>query len=386
MEKQIVIFGTGKLGKTALYYYRQQREIACLIDNNAGVWGDTIENVPVCSPEILSSYHPDRIKVVIAVREDKENIQRQLYEEYGIGETISFQIDEAPLSYASPEAFAGIRPGIIVCFSGGLGNQMFQYALAKCFMKCNDRVAADISSYSLWSKAGFELPVVFPAAQLDTSTWREKIYYEKVVQLRYREPDMCSEAYRQTDTAVLRRKQGLIEGYWQSVQYVDMVRDELRRDFRFQEKNDGGLRNMTGAVKSCNAVSVHIRRQDYLKSSALYGGICTDEYYEKAIAHMLRQAADAVFYFFSDDMAWVRETYRELKNAVFVSREMFDDYEDWYDMWLMSCCRHNIIANSSFSWWGAWLNGSMDKQVIAPRKWIAGKEISDICPESWIRI
>ena len=197
---------------------------------------------------------------------------------------------------------------------------------------------------------------------------------------------MCSEAYRQTDTAVLRRKQGLIEGYWQSVQYVDMVRDELRRDFRFQEKNDGGLRNMTGAVKSCNAVSVHIRRQDYLKSSALYGGICTDEYYEKAIAHMLRQAADAVFYFFSDDMAWVRETYRELKNAVFVSREMFDDYEDWYDMWLMSCCRHNIIANSSFSWWGAWLNGSMDKQVIAPRKWIAGKEISDICPESWIRI
>ncbi len=386
MEKQIVIFGAGKLGKTAFHYYREQGKILCFIDNNAKVRGNTIENIPVYSPEILFSYHPDCIKIVIAVREKTEEVQKQLYTEYGIRETISFQIDEVPLSFPDSEEFTGIKPKIIVCFSGGLGNQMFQYTLARCFMKLNHPVSADVSSYSLWSTARFELPLVFPAVQIETCTWKEKMYYEKVAGLRYKELKVYSEEHFQTDMEVLRRQQGVVEGYWQSRKYVEMVRDDLRRDFRFQRKNDHGLQKMIRDVKNCYAVSVHIRRTDYLQLSSLYEGICTDEYYENAIEYMTRRTADAVLYFFSDDIQWVSEKYKKLKNAVFVKKEMFDDYENWYDMYLMSCCRHNIIANSSFSWWGAWLNGSPDKRVIAPRKWIAGKEISDICPESWIRM
>ena len=188
------------------------------------------------------------------------------------------------------------------------------------------------------------------------------------------------------DMQILNRRKGIIKGYWQSFRYVEFVRNELVHDFQFRKKEDERFWEIRNQIRAQNAVSVHIRRGDYLQNDDLYGGICTAAYYDKAIQYIMRQTEEIVFYFFSDDIAWAKEKYAGLSHSVFVTKALFEDYEDWYDMCLMSCCKHNIVANSTFSWWGAWLNGNPDKIVIAPHKWLNGTELPDICPPDWIRI
>ena len=128
-------------------------------------------------------------------------------------------------------------------------------------------------------------------------------------------------------------------------------------------------------------------RGDYLEGSAkgAWGEVCTLYYYRRAMEYLKEKNRVSIVYFFSNDMQWVKENLM-LKDAVYVEREMFDAYEDWYDMYLMSLCKDNIIANSSFSWWGAWLNQNPDKVVIAPKVWNNLCDYQDICPPDWVRI
>ena len=142
---------------------------------------------------------------------------------------------------------------------------------------------------------------------------------------------------------------------------------------------------MLDIIKSKQSpISIHVRRDDYLSSKYVsgFGGICTIEYYNKAVERIKEEVIDPVFYIFSDDINWCRENLK-LEQGVFI--DWNTGKESWQDMFLMSQCKHNIIANSSFSWWGAWLNSNSEKIVIAPRIWWNGLK-DDVVPDSWIRI
>lgn len=134
-----------------------------------------------------------------------------------------------------------------------------------------------------------------------------------------------------------------------------------------------------------NSVSIHIRRGDYLSeiNQGLYGGICTEMYYAKAITYICNKIDQPSFFVFSNEIDWV-------KNNVDIPNPTYIDFnngaDSWQDMFLMSQCKHNIIANSSFSWWGAWLNRNTNKIVITPSRFINLEEDSDIIPDAWIRI
>ena len=113
-----------------------------------------------------------------------------------------------------------------------------------------------------------------------------------------------------------------------------------------------------------------------------FAGVCTPEYYEKAIAYIATKISSIQFYVFTDDPEWVNANF-EIENAIYVQHNTGSD--SWQDMYLMSQCKHNIIANSSFSWWGAWLNSNPSKIVIAPTKWWRLFEKDDVVPDEWIR-
>ena len=100
---------------------------------------------------------------------------------------------------------------------------------------------------------------------------------------------------------------------------------------------------------------------------------------------MKDKVGNCKFIFFSNDMEWVKRNYN-IENAIYVNSTLFDNYQDWYDMYLMSMCKHNIIANSTFSWWGAWLNSNKEKIVIAPNKWVNLCDYKDIYPDDWIKM
>ena len=134
-----------------------------------------------------------------------------------------------------------------------------------------------------------------------------------------------------------------------------------------------------------NSISIHIRRGDYLhpKFNHLYGNICTIEYYKEAITILQQKYANLHFYIFSDDISWVKENL-PIVPSTYIDWNKKED--SWQDMYLMSQCKHNIIANSSFSWWGAWLNNNPNKTVICPSRFMNLNQQSDIVPEDWIQI
>ena len=174
-------------------------------------------------------------------------------------------------------------------------------------------------------------------------------------------------------------------GTWQSRHYFEGADEEVRRAFVFNEDLlNEPTRKLRDAIRDCNAVSLHVRRDDYLSAQYAqgFGGICTKEYYQNAISVINERIEHPQLFVFSDDINWCHENL-DVANAVFVDCNHGD--ESWQDMYLMSCCKHNIIANSTFSWWGAWLNENPDKIVVAPDKWWNGLK-DDVVPEEWIRI
>ena len=142
-------------------------------------------------------------------------------------------------------------------------------------------------------------------------------------------------------------------------------------------------------IKDCTAVSLHVRRGDYISpdgTQTLLGGICTKEYYQTAIELIKQRVGKLFFAVFSDDVNWARENLHLPEYTLFV--DWHSGKNSFRDMQLMSLCSHHIIANSSFSWWGAWLGNNPEKIVIAPKKWMNVDDPQNDyrCPESWIRL
>ena len=142
---------------------------------------------------------------------------------------------------------------------------------------------------------------------------------------------------------------------------------------------------MLAQIDKVNAVSLHVRRGDYLLAKNMSVlGVCGLDYYKKAIEYVAKNVKNPYFFLFSDDIPWVEENLKI--NYPYEIVDINNGKNSFYDLWLMKNCKHNIIANSSFSWWGAWLNENPNKIVVAPKKWMNTIKKVEVCPKDWIRI
>jgi hypothetical protein len=178
-------------------------------------------------------------------------------------------------------------------------------------------------------------------------------------------------------------------GYWISEEYFKEVENEVRDSFKFKGKLVHKNKDVAERIYNCNSVSIHIRRGDYLETDMnrkIYGNICTLNYYEKAIAKIHQKVENPSFFIFSNDIDWCRENL-EVINAEYIDWNTGDD--SFRDMQLMSLCKSNILANSTFSWWGAWLNVNKEKNVLVPSRFfndILASNMDTLVPKDWIRI
>lgn len=289
----------------------------------------------------------------------------------------------------------------IVNILGGLGNQMFQYALALALQHCSKQsteVRIDPRAFRGYPiHNGYELKRIFnvkiPEATigevmkvaypyLNYRIWQSCRLLPKRSTMKYECKSMAYDERVFTDIRNL-----YLIGYWQTERYFCSIRDEILKAFAFPSFTSNSQNDtLSKELQQRRSVAVHIRRGDYLKISNT-SGICTIDYYKKAIAYMQGGASPELFTIFSDDINWCMEQFGAIiGNADIRFVNWNKGKESFRDMQLMSLCKHNIIANSSFSWWGAWLNQNPDKIVIAPSRWMNSEGWSEIIPEDWITI
>jgi Glycosyl transferase family 11 len=176
-------------------------------------------------------------------------------------------------------------------------------------------------------------------------------------------------------------------GYWQSEQYFADIANIIREDFTFKLPMSQQNAELAKQINQVNAVSLHIRRGDYAnnpETMATYG-LCSLDYYKEAIRYIVERVNAPHFFIFSDDINWVKNNLKIDYPYQYVDHN--HGTESYNDMRLMSLCKHHIIANSSFSWWGAWLNRNPEKLVVAPQKWFANElNVDDLFPRGWITL
>ena len=283
---------------------------------------------------------------------------------------------------------------IIVKLNGGLGNQMFQYALYQAYLEQGVKAKLDKSKFTHFDEKRecfldygcfdlkYELCTKAEARQYVIGTGMIARVIARL--LGDKKTHIYEKSEYEYDSDILTLRDGYIDGCWQSWKYIKDIMTKIHESFRFVNVLDKHQKDYEELICSTNSVAVHIRRGDYLKLQRIYGGICTEEYYRKAIEMMNDVLEEPMFYFFSNDIEWVKDTFGESANYVYV--EGNGEHQGYIDMRLMSECKHQIIANSSFSWWAAFLNVNPNKMVICPAKWINTKDTPDVYCEDWIKI
>lgn len=285
---------------------------------------------------------------------------------------------------------------IIIKVMGGLGNQMQQYALYEKFKSIGKDAKLDISWFEddsvqekVLARRSLELKQ-FEFLQFDTCSAGEKeavlgkdgfIYklgrkvFPSKNKLFYESGMYHPEIFDLLDA--------YLEGYWACEKYYYDIMPLLQEKIRFPESKNLQNINAKKQMKTENSVSIHIRRGDYLdpENEAVFGGICTDSYYEAAETYIRDRIPAPHFYLFSDDTAYLHKKYSGEEYTIVDWNKGNDSF---YDMDLMSCCRHNICANSTFSFWGARLNKTKDKITIRPAKHKNSQEIEpQLLHELW---
>jgi len=290
---------------------------------------------------------------------------------------------------------------VIVRIIGGLGNQLFQYAAGRRLAALHKvPLRLDISGFEgyklhKYSLGHFNISEEF-ADPGDVSGFKYRSslagkFYGFFLRVfgRSRAFSHVREKKFSFDPVIaLRGGDVYLDGYWQSEKYFKDIEPLIRQDFSFKHSPDQVNQDAVRQIANCNSVSVHIRRGDYVSNPETNSihGTSSMEYYRSAMRFLLNKNPDARFFIFTDDPAWVG------KNMAFESPvELLthnDANKNYEDMRLMSLCKHNIIANSSFSWWGAWLNSNPEKIVVAPKKWFndLSMDTKDLIPENWVRI
>ena len=288
---------------------------------------------------------------------------------------------------------------ITVKLKGGLGNQLFQYAFGRAVsLKLETPLKLDISGYRHQSEIDtprqFQVDCFNLQAEVSDTGKNSSISFLKRIFSKIKDTTSPYSEYT-FDPKNLNVKDGsILEGFWQSEKYFSNIETVLRYDLTLKDKLGTKAKLFKDRIKQVGenggiSASVHIRRMDYVtnKYANTYHGALDMTYYQKAISTLQIKLSGKplVLFVFSDDISWVKENLKTEVPFVCVSRPEILDQEE---LILMSQCNHNIIANSSFSWWGAWLNPKKDKIIISPKRWVKDSKIntSDVVPLDWIRI
>lgn len=299
---------------------------------------------------------------------------------------------------------------IMIKLQGGLGNQLFQYAAGRSLAHItNQELKLDVTSYGEDKKRTYALSVFDITGEIAT---KEEVEHFKKFQRKdwgkikgvlgkikailhnkfvANKRKYFIEKQFHFDPDVLGLTgDSYIEGFFNTEKYFRNVADIIKKEFSLKIPVTEQTKILSGTINSCNSVSMHIRRGDYASDPAnlSYFGLCSVEYYKEAANIIASKISDPHLFIFSDDHAWVKENINLNFPTTYVDHT--NGNTAYEDLLLMSLCKHNIIANSTFSWWGAWLNKNKNKIVIAPQKWFNQTKSNtfthDVLPEEWIKI
>lgn len=296
---------------------------------------------------------------------------------------------------------------IVVNLSGGLGNQMFQYAFGRILsLHHKTDLILDLSNYSINLNSSYndyglairkyELGCFLLEPSFSEVTHKNfffpkdnlasKILYKTERILKRKA--LIFESQNGYDEKIWSRVQrnSYIHGFWQSHLYFNKIEQLLKNDFKFN-LNISRNEHLEKCIQQYDSIAIHIRRGDYESSTVVNNihGLCSLEYYKSATSIIRNKILSPVFYIFSDDIEWCKTNINWLPNANYIKNI---DSPAYYDMYLMSMCKSIIIANSTFSWWAAWLNQNPNKVVIAPILWFKNTTADElkIYPKEWISI
>ena len=289
----------------------------------------------------------------------------------------------------------------VVLIFNGLGNQMSQYAFYLAKKKQDPRTkclyfpepgTCQHNGYELDRLFGVKMknrPDTFLGRFFSWYNWSQvcdsrKRHWLRVI-MKHLHVSLKREPSYAADPEMLNSVEHgvrFLYGGWHCEDNFKSVENEVRNLYSFDDNllNDKGC-EILKQIESENSVSVHVRRGDFLTDG--FGGICTKEYYDSALAYMNSHVGNPHYFVFSDDMEWSRENLK-CENVTFV--DIHHGKDSWKDMMLMSRCKHNINANSTFSWWGAWLNENKGKIVVVPERFSQRLDSGAIYPKEWIRI
>lgn len=280
---------------------------------------------------------------------------------------------------------------VIVRIRGGLGNQLFCFALCEKLISLGREVKIEKNYYEKED----------PSIGLEFASWGRKyqvVSEEELSAYADIKQDVLSKGRRWLvgpksthvkekkpycyDPSIFQKDNIYLAGYWQTEKYFSDIRESVLDVFHFPDFCDARNSAIEEEMRNSNSVALHVRRGDYIeKHAARFGNICDKDYFMRAVSYIKEQISNPVFYIFSNDFTWAKNTFTGLEYR----------FIDWNnaaldDIHLMTMCKHNIIANSSFSWWGAWLNNNADKMVISPQTWVNDLKTPDIWCEGWTRL
>ena len=288
---------------------------------------------------------------------------------------------------------------IIVKLIGGLGNQLFQYALGRNLaQKKNTELKLDISGFEEYKLHKYGLHhyniIENIATQEDIQrfkpTQRQFFSYvtnkiSKRILPWYKQKYIIEPDISYNSDILKIAGDAYIEGYWQSEKYFAEISGIIMNEFSVKNEPDELNREMLTIINSTNSVSLHIRRGDYVsnRKTMEFHGVLGIDYYKRALNFMEEKVKNPLIFIFSDDIPWAKDNLKTDLPLHFINHNRVE--RNFEDLRLMSNCKHNIIANSSFSWWGAWLNKFPNKHVCAPGNWFNSSEnnTKDLIPASW---
>lgn len=282
---------------------------------------------------------------------------------------------------------------------GGLGNQMFQYAAARAVaIQNNALLRLDLSWFGTDPDRQFALAPFNIQAEtfvdkdsLPSTGWTARMHQRVKRRLKWSKDGVpvFSEKSFGYDAAIQRLRAPIsLDGYFQSERYFSPIRDQIAKDFRLRADPAGKTQEMLDRIANVDAICLHIRRGDYVSNAAAnaYHGTCSLDYYRSGLSLAAAGLAKPHCFVFSDDPAWVRHHFQA--DVPMTQVDIHGTHEAHEDLRLMAACKRFVIANSSLSWWGAWLGSQNDKLVVAPKRWFqdTGKDTRDLIPADWRRV
>lgn len=287
---------------------------------------------------------------------------------------------------------------VIAKVIGGLGNQMFQYAAGRALALANGcQLKLDTSGFNSYGlHNGYELARFDIKAEIASVEDVARFVgpCPRIAKLVRQITGLGKKSYYlersfSFDAGFLGNAPPVyLDGYWQSCKYFELCASQIREELTFSGPLVGRNFELAEQMAQVNSVSIHIRRGDYVANSATSKvlGFVGVEYYREAMRRICNEVNAPWFFVFSDDLAWAKSNLGLVENVTFVDHNRGAFSCD--DMRMMSLCRHHIIANSSFSWWAAWLNSDPGKIVIAPRRWFSrvSMDARDLLPDGWIKL